>query len=86
MDVGRSWEWRTADLAPSHFSFPGFEPDEKSDILYPRWELDFSDRAEGERAWAGENETERRTEDDRRVWFVETGEIPEVGRLTKLVA
>lgn len=54
--------------------------------MYPFWELDFSGRAEGERAWAGENETERRTEDDRRVRFVETGEIPEVGRLAKLVA
>ena len=31
-----------ADLAPSHFSFSGLDPDENRYILYPRSELDFS--------------------------------------------
>jgi len=37
------------DLAPSHFSFSGLEPDEKRDILYPLWELVFSDWVKVER-------------------------------------
>jgi len=49
MDVVRLWEGRCTDLAPSHFSFSRFEPDEKRDILYPFWELVFSDRVQVER-------------------------------------
>lgn len=45
ISVSKLWEERSADLAPSHFSFSEFEPDEKRDILYPLWELVFSDRA-----------------------------------------
>jgi len=44
MGVGRLCGGVT-NLAPSHFSFSGFEPDEKSVILYPLWELVFSGRA-----------------------------------------
>ena len=48
-----SWVWvmevnglcgGVTNLAPSHFSFSGFEPDEKRVILYPLRELVFSDR------------------------------------------
>ena len=44
MEVGRLCGGVT-NLAPSHFSFSGFEPDEKRVILYPLWELVFSDQA-----------------------------------------
>ena len=71
MDVDTWLERRVADLAPSHFSFSGFEPDEKRDILYPLWQLVFSDRTGmGEGA---EKERGKRTEYDRCVGLVETG-------------
>jgi hypothetical protein len=48
VNVGRLLGREATNLAPSHFSFSGFEPDEKRDILYPLLELVFSDRAKVE--------------------------------------
>lgn len=45
------------DLAPSHCSFSGLEPDENRDILYPRWELIFStNRGKVEQSWVSKRD------------------------------
>ena len=62
MDVGRLRGRMVTDLAPSHFSFSWFEPDENRDILYPRWELVFSGnggKVEGSWVKEGDEETDR---------------------------
>lgn len=48
----------STNLAPSHFSFSVFEPDEKRDILYPLRETFFSDRAKVEQTRAAEEDEE----------------------------
>jgi hypothetical protein len=73
IDMGRLWKWRVTDLAPSHFSFSGLEPDENRDIVYPRSEPVFSTNR-GRLSDVGvEKEVKRRTEYDGCIRLVETG-------------